>query len=230
MAAPNSDSADADRGFAPPVRGVHCWLTVPLAMCALGVLCFAIDIPVAAYFQSKALPKIFREILDVSETFGHAAGVILIIIALAVVDRIGRPRVGLLLAGSLGGGLMADLIKLFILRTRPRNLDLAQTTVWETFGPWLAFVIRTDGDSHSFPSAHTATAFGFAVVLSAIYPRGRRLFFIFACLTGLHRMECSAHFASDVCFGAAVGWVFGNFVLHLATKRRSVPAVADGGL
>ncbi len=215
---------DANQTLPP----VHRWVTIPLAMCLVGALCFAIDIPVAAYFQSKQLPKLLIKIFSLAEVFAHGAGVILIVVAVAVVNALKRKQIMLLLVGSLGAGLTADVIKLSITRVRPRNVDLAKSTVWETFGPWLPLSNHTNGDSHSFPSGHTATAFGFAVVLSALYPRGRWVFFTFACLASLQRMESLAHFTSDVCFGAAVGWVMGNVALHFATRDSSVPAVAEG--
>lgn len=61
----------------------------------------------------------------------------------------------------------------------------------------------------SFPSAHTASAFGFAAVLSSAYPKGKPVFLLLAALTGFHRIAFSAHFPSDVFFGAALGWFVG---------------------
>jgi membrane-associated phospholipid phosphatase len=197
---------------------VHRWISVPAGLCLLGVLCFAVDIPVAAYFAAEHLPKFVQEIFDNAETFGHAAGVGLLLIAIAALDPAKRRWIPLCILGAYGGGLLADLIKLFITRLRPRNVDLAATTVWQTFGPLLPLINRTGGDSHSFPSAHTATAFGFATVLAGMYPHGRWLFFSFAVLTGIHRMECSAHFPSDVCFGAAIGWIMGQAALAIGRR------------
>lgn len=185
------------------------WCIVPAGLCLLGVMCLAVDLPVAQFFQAKHLPKFLREVLDISETFGHAVGVGAIALAIFVVDASRRALIPALLLGAYGGGLTADLIKVCITRIRPRNMDLAASTLWDTFGK------QSGNDSHSFPSAHTATAFGLAVVLSGMYPRGRWLFFLFAVLTGLHRMECSAHYPSDVCAGAAVGWIIGQAALSL---------------
>jgi membrane-associated phospholipid phosphatase len=199
-------------------RDFHHWVSVPLGLCVLGSLAFAVDMPAAKYFAAKPLPKFLKEVLDLSEIFGHAAGVGLIVLAVAVLDRSRRAWIGTCLLGAFGGGLMADAIKLLITRLRPRNIDLATTSLRETFGPLFPLASRTVGDSHSFPSAHTATAFGFAVVLAAMYPQGRWLFLAYAILTGWHRVECSAHFPSDVCFGAAVGWIVGNVVLALRKR------------
>lgn len=185
------------------------WLILPGGLCLLGLICLAIDLPLARFFQAKHLPKFLREVLDISETFGHAVGVGAIALALFVVDAGRRSWIPALLLGAYGGGLAADLIKVCMTRIRPRNMDLAASTLWQTFSK------QHGGESHSFPSAHTATAFGLAVVLAAMYPRGRWLFFLYAGLTGLHRMECSAHYPSDVCVGAAVGWLIGQLALGL---------------
>jgi len=207
------------------------WL-IPVTLCLAGAACFAIDMPVAAFFHAKQYPKILREISENAEFFGHAIGVAFIVITIAVLDKPRRNWIGTLLAGAYGGGLTADVLKLLVVRTRPRNLDLSSGTVWDTFGPVLSFVKMTKGDSHSFPSAHTGTAVGFAVVLAAMYPQGRWMFFIYAALVGLHRVECGAHFPSDVCVGAAVGWIVGQGALKLREKwlRKRSPADAVGGL
>jgi membrane-associated phospholipid phosphatase len=40
-----------------------------------------------------------------------------------------------------------------------------------------------------------------------MYPHARRWFFALAILVAANRVEGGAHFASDVCWGAAVGYV-----------------------
>ncbi len=212
-------------------KGTPSRLLVPIALCLLGVLCLGIDLPVATFFKTGKPWSFLREILDNAEPFGHGVGVAYILLAVYVLDASRRNWILALLGGALGAGLTADVIKLLIARTRPRRLDLMQATVWQTFGDLLPFANGAGGDSHSFPSAHTATATGLAVVLGTIYPRGRVLFFCLAALTGLQRISCSAHFPSDVCVGAAVGWMVGHGVLALRRRIRGEdPVVADGGL
>lgn len=178
------------------------------------LLSLAVDIPVANYARLGNQPRWISELLENAEPFGHGYGTALIIIAVLVLDPDRRRFVPQLLAGSLGAGIVANLVKLLVIRIRPRDLEVLPATVWETFGGLFSMV---DGNrSQSFPSAHTATAVGLAVMLSASYPRGRWFFTAMAILVGMQRIHCSAHFPSDVFAGAVVGWIVA--VLCLLTQ------------
>jgi len=181
--------------------------SLPIAFAFASILAMSIDIPVASVFKN-GLPRSlhsFGELLEIHETFGHGYGAALILIAVAALDPLRWKCLPWLISGSLGSGMMANLLKLTIHRFRPRDFDLANATVWDTF--------RSKGTDfkgmQSMPSAHTATAVGLAIMLSTIYPRGRWYFAVLAILVGLQRVVTSAHFPSDVCAGAAVGCLFG---------------------
>ncbi|NBV44480.1 MAG: phosphatase PAP2 family protein [Planctomycetia bacterium] len=67
-------------------------------------------------------------------------------------------------------------------------------------------------------------AAGLAAALSHRYPRGAVLFVAFATLAALQRVSSSAHYPSDICFGAAVGCVGAALPLwleHLAPRRQA---------
>ena len=75
----------------------------------------------------------------------------------------------------------------------------------------------------SFPSGHTASAFGAAVALSRIWPQGRTAWWLMAMLMGYSRIYVGHHFPLDVAGGALVGilvalWVHGG--QHAATSAR----------
>jgi membrane-associated phospholipid phosphatase len=179
-------------------------LALPLTLVVTSIFAMAIDIRIASLFKTAA-PHQLREFLEICETFGHGYGVTLILFAVVVLDPAKLKCLPWLISGSLGSGMMANLLKLTIHRIRPRDFDLTNATVWDTFS-------RGNGDlkgMQSMPSAHTATAVGLAVMLSAVYPRGRWFFAVLAILVGLQRITTSAHFPSDVCAGAAVGCLFG---------------------
>jgi len=183
----------------------------------------SLDIPVALYVKTTRCPGLIVELLDRAEPFGHFFGVAFVLIAVALLDPEKRCRIGWAIGAALGGGMLVNGIKLLVQRTRPRVSDLADGTVWNTFLGWRHF--DSDSGHQSFPSGHTATVVGLAVLLATWYPRGRWLFATLAFLVGMHRIQHLAHFPSDVCAGAAAGWFIAACFLRgdcrSATRRMS---------
>lgn len=64
--------------------------------------------------------------------------------------------------------------------------------------------------SYSFPSGHTASSFGVAIILSEEFPYLSVLFFFLACLIGISRVYLKVHYPTDVIFGAIVGTICGT--------------------
>ena len=64
---------------------------------------------------------------------------------------------------------------------------------------------------HSFPSGHTAIAFGTATALADLHPKRKWLFYAGAALIGWSRVESDAHTWRDVLGGAAVGIGVGHW-------------------
>ena len=178
---------------------------IPLVLLAALLVSFAIDIPVAAFCKARGAPRFVDEILENVEPFGHGVGATLILLGVFVLDRSRRNRFLYLLGGSLGAGLVANLVKLTIVRSRPRTLGVLPENVWATFGDFFSREQRNA--TQSFPSAHTATAVGLAMMLSFFYPHGRWYFTGLAILVGMQRIHCEAHFPSDVFAGAIIGWL-----------------------
>ena len=178
-----------------------------------------IDLPVARAAQKREYPRIISEVLDNAEPFGHGIGVVFVVITITVLDAPRRRWAPVYLAGSaLAGGLGANVAKLIIARTRPRSLsDIDTATLADTFQGWFRLGAGGSG-MQSFPSAHTATAMAFAVALSTVYPQGRWWFYTLAGLVGLHRIEVSAHYPSDVCAGALIGWLAGQISIDIARR------------
>jgi membrane-associated phospholipid phosphatase len=196
------------------------WHPVPFGLLIAVLLSLAIDVPIASYAKDGKHPRWFAELLENVETFGHGIGATLIVIGVLTLDPKVRRYPLPLLAGSLGAGLMAGGVKLMVIRYRPRGLAVFPETVWETFGGWWSG--SKGNDLQSFPSAHTATAVGLAVMLSAYYPRGRWYFTTLAILVGMQRVQVSAHYPSDVFAGAIVGWCVATLAL-----QAWIPPAAD---
>ena len=69
--------------------------------------------------------------------------------------------------------------------------------------------------SLSFPSGHTAAAFGSAVTITRMWPQARVIWWTLAVLMGYSRIYVGHHYPLDVVGGAAVGvlvavWVLGG--------------------
>lgn len=191
---------------------------VPLGLLALAAAALAVDVPLARWFASRTPSGVAADALQLAEWFGHGLGVLLILMVVAVLDPARRRVLPRLFFASLGAGLMADVFKALLERTRPNSLALDTISVWQSFGDWLPLISHGPG-GHSFPSAHTATAAGLAVMLSVLYPRGRWLFLILTAAVGFQRIAVLAHFASDVLVGGLVGGLWGSRCLRGVVGR-----------
>jgi membrane-associated phospholipid phosphatase len=205
VAAAKTPAAGASSPWPPSAAFV-----AALVLCLLAVLALAIDVPLAQYIKGRGLPGELRRLVRLAELFGWGGTVALIIFTAAAIDPRGWRIVPRLALGSLGAGLVADGLKLFVARLRPSAANLNEP-VRETFVAWLPLLrVGSLGREYShalqsFPSAHAATAAGLAVALATLYPRGRWLFCMFALLACIQRLEAQAHFTSDVLAGAALG-------------------------
>ena len=183
------------------------WLFIGLILA--GFLMLPLDVRLSAFCDADGLPGELSRMLHRAEFFGHAYGVLGIAVTVYMVDVAQRRKLGRLLACSLGAGLAVDIIKGLVHRTRPHNFDF-ELGVAESFRGLSFLNAENWGDllssaNHSLPSAHTAAAVGLAIALGWMYPHARRWFIMVACMVGASRVDGSAHFASDVFWGAAVG-------------------------
>jgi membrane-associated phospholipid phosphatase len=120
-------------------------------------------------------------------------------------------RASLLAVESLAiSGVFTWTIKLAAQRPRPFTGE--SPTSWN--GPSLK------STNPAFPSGHTQSAFSIASVLAEEYattPAVAPIAYGLAALTGLSRMYDNKHWASDVFFGAAVGYFVGKAVVRYHT-------------
>jgi membrane-associated phospholipid phosphatase len=181
-----------------------------LAIC----ICFLLLDPLTGYIIAmRSIRGEFARMLACAEDFGTPFGQFLVLATIVTVQRSRFPQALRIFSGAAAAGLMADVIKLFVARVRPRAFDFTTHSLWEGFQGF--FLFGAGGHAmQSFPSAHTACAFGFAALLSWAYPTGRPAFFVIAAVTGLQRISVGAHFPSDVCVGAALGWGIGMLFVH----------------
>lgn len=181
---------------------------------AVWVVCLLLaDLPVARWCSRHELPRELRELLAAAEYFGTPHGQLLILLTLFVAFAGREARLGRIWWGTCAAGLGANVIKLLLARTRPRAFDFDSTSILASFQDWLP--LGAGGTlAQSFPSAHSASAFGFAVLLVWAWPQGRWAFYSLACLTAAQRVTCGAHFPSDTILGGLLGWSLASLFIH----------------
>jgi undecaprenyl-diphosphatase len=153
-----------------------------------------------------------REAVHVIEIAANIAGSGWGVLILAFVAILLRPqqwtRLPLLLTSSLGAGILVDIAKLCVSRSRPHSIDdLASATFLSTFNG-LFPIFSAGSTGQSFPSGHTATAAGMAVALGFMYPRCGWLFAPMALGVAASRVIVHAHFPTDVAAGLILGVIW----------------------
>lgn len=204
-----SESHSADRPLAAglfdfPTAGQR-WRPLLLAglLLAASLAAMPLDRYLAHWSLHKHCPTILGKVFQLSEPFGHGLGVAMIVLLVVRLDPKRFRAAPRILLTSLGAGVAADLIKVFVTRVRPRYLDLSTGTA-QLMGGWLPLG-SSDSHGQSFPSGHMAAAVGLAFALGVLYPRGRWFFAALALFVGCQRLDEGSHFPSDILFGAALG-------------------------
>ena len=198
-----------------------------LILIVTAVVCrYWIDIPVArwcwmqqhnheaSYIVQKFYSSVVHEFLVLAEVFGNFVGAVIAAVLILELDRRHRFRFFRLFTAALLAGLLVNIVKLFIIRRRPKGIPFMEPesiqqydTLLIDWTPWTSAIKSIDC---SFPSGHTATAFAVFVVLSFYYPQGKRVFLTLAILAGIQRIVACAHFPSDVIVGAIIGIFVGG--------------------
>ncbi|MFM1904755.1 MAG: Undecaprenyl-diphosphatase BcrC [Planctomycetota bacterium] len=218
-------------------------LGLAVGLAALGLVAFAVDLPVASWFRQHSLPGDLARLVDFSEVFAHGLGAAVVLGVTVSLDPLLR-QIGQLKAArrdvirlclaAYAGGLVVDVIKALVVRVRPRACDFATLdSAFDTFGVAAATMVagspaegglRKSVELMSFPSGHAAVAAGLATALAWKYPHGRWVFVGIAACAAFQRVASSAHFPSDVAWGAAIGVAAAACCLGTAS-----PSVAEAG-
>jgi membrane-associated phospholipid phosphatase len=201
-----------------PVKSdvLRAWMMVS-SLLLLGLMVFPFDTRIATVLHEYRNWHGWK-IVILSEIFSHAWGVGLIALGIASLNPDRAPKIPQLFCASLGAGLLANLGKLIVARVRPHSFDLSLSSGESFLGwfPWLTKIAQQTGNTNSalqsFPSAHSATAAGLAWGLCLLYPQGKWYFVLLCVLAFMQRLVVEAHYVSDICWGAAVGVLWANFV------------------
>lgn len=102
---------------------------------------------------------------------------------------------------------------------RVRPYEIPRSDLW--YGP-----TGISPDFDAFPSGHTSTAFSVASVYAHSYidrPWVGVTAYSLASLTALSRIHDDVHWASDVFFGAALGWYVGRTIVQNDSRLLVIP-------
>ncbi|MBX3441313.1 MAG: phosphatase PAP2 family protein [Planctomyces sp.] len=162
------------------------------------------DAPLARWLAAHKLPDVPSKFFEAAEPLGTIYGHLIVFGLVFALDPLQRRRLPRIVAAAWLGGMAANIVKLFLARTRPKYADLAALDWSAGFVGVLPFGA---GGSRfqSFPSAHTASAVALCLALGLVYPRGRAVFVTLAICAGLQRLTSHSHYLSDVVAGALLG-------------------------
>lgn len=221
------DSGSNPQSFRGLPRGKVAARLLAMLAFACGVCCVAVlqlDAGISASSREFDVPGDLEKAIQLSETFGHSSGAAAILLSLywvAVDHRRGLAGAILL---TLASGVTANLMKGTVSRVRPHSVQMLE----EEDGS-LSKLRFWDSRQRSFPSGHAATAWGLALGLAFVFPRGTLLFATFACLASFQRLYCGAHYLSDVLAGAAIAFAWGAILLTLSRRNRFLASVFGEG-
>jgi len=133
----------------------------------------------------------------------------------------GRTRRNALFAAALAGiltGISVAQIKFAVNRPRPLTYFSQQPVTYAVH------VVSDPLRARSFPSGHTATAFGAATLLVLICGRRFAGALVAATLVAYSRMYMGVHFPADTVAGALLGAVFSLAVIGIFRQCSLLPA------
>jgi lipid A 4'-phosphatase len=123
-------------------------------------------------------------------------------------------------AALAASGLLADLLKVLVGRTRPKLLFASGAYDFTWFG-W-------HPDHWSFPSGHATTAAALMTALWCVWPRPLWLYVAAAALVAASRVVTGQHYPSDVIAGAVIGIVVTRaLAVRLLPRRGAAAAERD---
>jgi membrane-associated phospholipid phosphatase len=155
---------------------------------------------IKSFYNEMEIHRLFGSLDPLINFAGNGATLILGALALYIAGKFLSQRMCVvgksLFIGLLSSGIVVQVMKHLIGRARPR---LTSDPVF--IGP----SFRSGYDS--FPSGHSALVFCMAYILSSHFPKYRVIFYMFASIVALDRVEDFAHFPSDILAGAMLGLI-----------------------
>ncbi len=200
---------------------------------------FSVDQNLSTMLRNLEMPGDLRKAIDLSEAFAHGFGASVILGSILLVAARRRKAIWVAIGITLVSGLVGNGLKCCFVRIRPHaqhairvsehgsaatgSVDQQASAVGAgaDSGSPVEVVEKNfwDARQRSFPSGHAATAWGLAIGLSLVFPRGTWLFGILAIVACVQRVTSGAHYPSDVIAGAGVAFLCGAGALFVPGIR-----------
>ncbi|HEY3909929.1 MAG TPA: phosphatase PAP2 family protein [Stellaceae bacterium] len=194
-----------------------------------------VDRPLALYLHAEGpdVHALFNEVAELGEGWGWLMLFGLAFVALhwgGELPRLRRfaPRMrslstvpAFLLASNATAGLIVDLIKVSLGRTRPTLLFSHNLYAFTWFG-WRA-------DHWSFPSGHTATFVALVTALWWLWPEHLLFYILAAAIVAASRVVGGAHYPSDVIGGALIAVLTTRYVALVFVRAGIDPSASLRG-
>lgn len=205
-----------DRQIADFRRTTLLWFGLILAVAIVPTT--LTDVPLARWIDDYAWPSWVVRLLDATRFYGTVGGLAVILLFLGFILRRRRWTIPRIASMAAGGGAVATIAKLFVLRPRPNALPIDSSAydyawIW-SFDPTLSRVASFEPAMRAFPSATLAMATALTAGLWVVVPRLRWVGLICCLGTMLHRLQCNAHFVSDLLGSAAIGLWWAYICFH----------------
>ncbi|MFK7767151.1 MAG: phosphatase PAP2 family protein [Mariniblastus sp.] len=193
------------------LRG-YWYITVALSLMAIVAIWF--DRTLANPDSLDDLPGDLKRFFSLSEIFAHGFGIAVVMLGIWLLSKEHRRFIPRIFLCAVWPPMAVHLVKILVGRKRPiaffdeEKIAHFPVNMSET---WLGFFPRDQFNLvyhlQSFPSGHTATAWGLAIGMACVFPKGRWLFFVIAMLASVQRVTSFAHWPSDVFAGAAIAFM-----------------------
>ncbi len=190
------------------------------------IISFCLDRPILQLVRRANVDGMSGDVVRTFESFkefGQGVAIVVACLLIFVLDKPRRSKLLRLIICILLPLAFVYPIRLVVHRVRPRHTSGYDTVLSLGFFlgqnpqppslerplPKQQKIVVTEplraSQKQSFPSAHTATAFAFAVGLAALYPPARWIFYALAIGCGAHRIIFGAHWLSDVVASVFIG-------------------------
>ena len=181
------------------------------------------DRAVSHSVRAGHVPGDVRKAIELSEAFAHGSGVAAILITLLLASQHRRAGIWVVTLMTALSGLTANLLKAAFTRARPYTYDSGPQVVTDVTGwQFLGTESFWDASQRSFPSGHTATAWGLAFGLSLLFPRATLMFLFLAIMATYQRLYSGSHFPSDTVAGFGIACLACSAVLFVPQLRRTL--------